>query len=84
MSVPVPVSVPVDFSGLTVAIGQLPSKMDVPARIVGEFAVYVDGPTPMDPPQAGWVTAEGLHPTKVSGVSIGSIQLLMETCVENG
>lgn len=30
------------------------------------------------------VTAEGLHPTKVSGVSIGSIQLLMETCVENG
>lgn len=83
---PTRMSVPVNLSALTVAIGQLPSGMDVPVRVVGGCVVYVDGPTlsPTDPPQPGWVTAVGLHPTKVSGVSIGSVQGLMETCVENG
>lgn len=79
-------SVPVNLSALTVAIGQLPSVMDVQVRVVGGCAVYVDGPTPSptDPPQPGWVTAVGLHPTNVSGVSVDSVQWLMETCVENG
>lgn len=44
----------------------------------GGCAIYVDGPipSPTDPPQPGWVTAVGLHPTKVSGIS-------METCVNH-
>uniref|UniRef100_A0A8W8NK29 Uncharacterized protein n=1 Tax=Magallana gigas TaxID=29159 RepID=A0A8W8NK29_MAGGI len=67
---PTRMSVPVNLSALTVAIRQLPSGMDVPVRVVGGCAVYVDGPTPspIDPPQPGWVTAVGLHPTKVSRV----------------
>lgn len=79
-------SVPVNLSTLTVAIRQLPSGMDVLVRVVGGCAVYVDGPAPSltDPPQPGWVTALGLHPTKVSGVSTGHIQELMGTCVNNG
>lgn len=83
---PTRMSVPVNLSALTVAIRQLPSGKDVPVRVVGGCAVYVDGPTPSptDPPQPGWMTAVGLHPTKVSGVSVGQIQGLMETCVNNG
>lgn len=77
---------PVNLSALTVEIRQLPSGMDVPVRVVGGCAVYVDGstPSPTDPPQPGWVTAVGLHTTKVSEVSVSSVQGLMETCVENG
>lgn len=83
---PTRMSVPVNLSALTVAIEQLPSGMDVPVRVVGGCAVYVDGPTPSptDPPQPGWVTAVGLHPTKVSGVSSGCVEELMETCVKYG
>lgn len=42
---PTRMSVPVNLSALTMEIGQLPSRMDVPVKVVGGCAVYVDGPT---------------------------------------
>lgn len=78
---PTQMSVPVNLSALTLAIGQLPSGMDVPVRVVGGCAVYVDGPTPSSSDGLG--DRRRLPTTKVSGVSICSVQGLMETCVEN-
>lgn len=58
-----------DLSALSVAIKQLPLGIDVPVRVVGCCAVYVDCPTPShtDPLQPVWVTAVGVHQPRSRG-----------------
>lgn len=48
--------------------------------------MYVDGPIPpsTNSPEPGWVTAVGLHPTKVSGVTTQVIESLVTECAHRG
>lgn len=79
-------SVRVNLSELTADIGRLPSEIDITVRVIRGCVVYVDGPTPSPTnfPENEWVTAVGLHPTKVSGVTPRAIESLVNECANHG
>ena len=83
---PTRMSVRLNLASLTTEIGRLPGSEECPVSVVGGCAVYVDGPIfpGMYVPAPGWVTAVGLHPTEVKGVTESSILCLVDQCVKMG
>lgn len=83
---PTRMSVRLDLASLTTEIGRLPGSKECPVSVVGGCAVYVDGPifSGMYEPAPGWVTAVGLHPTEVKGITESSIRGLVDHCVKMG